>query len=267
MTTTELKDLKKALQYKQRSTAIGKCYTDEMKDAVNRRFDRLERNEKHPETTVREFCKLLIWRRGQELVQALPDEGYSMGSMVTLYVNRYLSFQHDRTQEYAKSCKYRAQHGRVRLTLTFDEFKRAQIIGGVLTILPNTNRNIKKVEWFEGIGSKQYFEIKRVQGWLYEGYHAHTKELAIAGGNLNVERRKQKEASAKAYNKVLRRQYTVADSLSAGNCEAGTMAFILRCGLNSERKYRGAFLVKVASEKSSESVKYVNNMINYFANK
>ncbi len=262
-TGKELKDLKKALQYKQRSTAFGKCYTKEMKDAVNRHFDRIEKSER--DITVREFCGKLINRRGDELVRSLPDEGYSMGSMVSLHVNKYLRFSHDRTWSYAKSCKYRPTHGSVRLSLTFDEFKRAQVIGGVLTILPKTNRKLKKVEWFEGKGSKQYFQLQRVQGWLYEGYHSTNKERAIEGGNRNIELRKLQEAKQKAYRKALRRSYTFLDSLRAGNCSAGTKAFILRCGLDERREYRGTFLVRVAKEKSSGSLQYVNKMINYFA--
>lgn len=266
MKTTELKDLKKALQYKTRQTALNKCYTKEMKTSVNRHFDRkYDRENYHPDITVREFCKKLINRRGDELVRSLPDEGYSMGSVVTLYVNRYISFQDNRTSEYAKSSNYRAQHGSVTLKLTFDEFKRAQVIGGLITIAPRTNRKMKKVEWFEGKGSKQYFQLQRVQGWLYEGYHARTKEVALAEGKRSIEFRKQVEAKNKAYKKALRRQYSFADSVQAGNCAAGTHAFIQRCGLDAEKKYRGSFLVKVATDKSINSMQFVNKMINFFA--
>lgn len=264
-TGKELKDLKKALQYKTRYTALEKCYTKEMRDAVIRHFDRNYRENYHPDLTVREFCKELINRRGNELVRSLPDEDYSMGSVVSLYVNKYLRFTHDRTSSYANSCKYRPKHGSVRLSLTFDEFKRAQVIGGVLTILPKTNRKLKKGEWFEGKGSKQYFQLQRVQGWIYEGYHSTDRGRAIAGGKRNIELRKKKEANDKAYKKALRRQYSFADSVQAGNCAAGTRAFVQRCGLDAEKKYRGSFIVQVAEKKSSGSLQYVNKMIKYFA--
>ena len=69
----------------------------------------------------------------------------------------------------------------------------------------------------------------------------------------------------KAYYKALRLQYSIEDSLKV-NCETGTKAFILRCGLDSTKKYRGSFLMKVATEKSkSLSIQYVKKMIEYKA--
>lgn len=105
----------------------------------------------------------------------------------------------------------------------------------------------------------------KVDGYIFEGFHAKTKKEALEGGNKIIEKRKQAEKSQKAFNKALRRQYSFNDSLLAGNCEAGTRAFILRLHLDSTKKYRGSFLIKQAEQKSSSSLYYVKRMISYFA--
>jgi hypothetical protein len=202
----------------------------------------------------------------ENLAKALPDEGYSMGSTVVV---KCLSFigRDDRTQEYARSSKYRASHGRVELIITPQEFRYLRVIGGLVTyIAPNQRAKVKKCYWYEGSGSKQYFTLNKVEGYIFNGYHATDKKAALKYGSAILEREKQAKASERAYRKALRSQFTFQDSLLAGNCEAGTRAFVLRLGLDSAKAYRGSFLLKKAAEKSISSVQFVERMVKYRAN-
>ena len=88
----------------------------------------------------------------------------------------------------------------------------------------------------------------------------------MEGGNRNLEIKRHAEKSEKAFAKACRRQYSYSDSLAAGNCEAGTRAFIMRLGLDANKKYRGTYLMKQATKRSANSLYYVTKMINYFSN-
>ena len=61
-------------------------------------------------------------------------------------------------------------------------------------------------------------------------------------------------------------QYSYQDSIDAGNCIFGTKAFIIRLGLDINKKYRGSFLIKQAKEKSASSLFYIERMMRYKAN-
>jgi hypothetical protein len=65
----------------------------------------------------------------------------------------------------------------------------------------------------------------------------------------------------KSFAKAARLQYSYSDSIACGNCEAGTRAFILRLQLNSNKKYRGFYLLNLAKEKSTSSVSFIQRMI------
>lgn len=256
--------LNKLFSYANESTAIKNCNGDrELIIAVKKHYKRASATEK----TVKQFCDDLINAKAVKLLNAIPDEGYSMGSIVNLTIGSPVvkKFRQDRTSEYAKSSKFRAVHGSVDLCISVKDFRFARNIGGILTVIYPQKSKVKKCFWFEGIGAKQYFKLVRVDGYIFEGFHAKTKQKALEGGNKIIEKRKQDEKSQKAFNRALRRQYSFNDSLLAGNCEAGTRAFILRLHLDSTKKYRGSFLIKQAEQKSSSSLYYVKRMISYFA--
>ena len=209
----------------------------------------------------------------------MPDMGYSMGAKYTV---QYLNFEGSFSDcsEYAKSSKYRATHGNFSLKLSRDEFINAENIASVFTyIYPNQKTRVKKCWWFERVGEKQYYQLKKINGFICGDFHALTKEAAKKGFETRekyrkeavkkqIEAEKQKieqlKAFNKTYSKALRYQYGIEDSLKV-NCETGTKAFILRCNLDSTKKYRGSFLMKVAAEKSKNSIDYVRRMIEYKA--
>lgn len=253
--------LNKLFSYANEFTAIRNCNgNSELMIAVKKHFSRIS----EPEISVKQFCDNLITKKASCLLDAIPDEGYSMGSMIYLRVGNQ-TFTENRTREYAKSSKFRAVHGSVNLCLSVKDFRFAKNIGGLLTVIYPQKSKVKKCFWFESRGTKQYFKLIKVDGYIFEGFHALTKQKALEGGIKIIERKKLIEKSQKAINKAMRRQYTFADSLLAGNCEAGTRAFALRLNLDTTKKYRGSFLLKQAEMKSTNSAYYVRRMINYFA--
>jgi len=244
------------------NTCISKCTTEEQRSAVRKHF---ERQKREPEMSVKTWIDARITAKLERIAKCLPDEGYSMGSFIVARFGR-ITGTDDRTSEYSAGSKYRAQHGRVEIRLTAEEFKNIQCIGGLATyIAPNQRAKVKKCWWYTSKGQKSHFELIKQNGYIFEGFHSLTKSGALEGGLRNIEAKKQKEIAAKKYSRALRIQYTYQDSRDAGNCESGTRAFALRCGLSTEKKYRGAFLLKKAQEKSTSSLGYVKKMIEWKA--
>jgi len=209
-----------------------------------------------------QFCVTLINSRLEQIAKNLPDEGYSMGSRVVVSVLKFKASD-DRTQDYAKSYKYRASHGSVYLNLTPSEFRYTKVIANLVTyIYPNQKTKVQKCYWYVRSGYKSAFHLVKQEGFIFAGFHATTKEQAKAGGERNIQYQKEQAKKAESHAKALRLQYSFQDSLNAGNCEAGTRAFILRLGLNSTKKYRGSFLLGLAKEKSPNCVYHVERMIN-----
>ena len=248
-------------KYTNIETAIRNCNGDpEMITMIKKITDRKDKEQ----ISVKSFCDKLIENKLRSIAKALPDEGYSMGSIIRVTFNK-ITVTNDRTKEYSKSCKYRETYGSVKLSITKDELINTSIIGGLVTYIFPSKNKVKKCYWYDSKGQKQHFELKKVFGFIYEGFHATTKEKAFEGGKLNTERAKQAKKSAESFKKALRLQYSFSDSLKSGNCEAGTRAFALRLNLNIEKKYRGKYLLDLAKVKSQNSVYYIERMINYKA--
>jgi hypothetical protein len=257
------KKLNKLFSYAKIETAISKCDGDkELIKAVRKHFVRIYQ----AVPTTKEFCDKLINKRLQKISKSLPDEGYSMGSTVWVNVNKYIYTLDDRTQEYARSSKFRANHGCVRLKLSFEDFKNSSVIGGLLTVIePGQKSKCKKCKWVEGKGSKSRFELIWVYGYIYGDYHSEDKKEAIRIGKKKEQRDKERikieKDGVNRIKKAMRKQFGYEDSIKAGNCEAGTRAFVIRCGLDIERSYRGSFLLKIAKEKSPSSVLFVERIL------
>lgn len=246
---------------------------------------RAKRYENRKKITVRLFLSDLMQKKYGEklktLASCLPDMGYSMGAKYFVLLHSCIG-SYDNYQEYARSSKFRAVHGCFRLKIDFNTFKNSENIGGLFTyIYPNQKQAVKKCWWYEKTGEKQYYSIKKVNGFICGNYHSTTKDGAKKGWQYICENQKriekaQKERAKieknnvknwnKTYSKQLRLQYSYSDSLNAGNCINGTKAFIMRCGLSELKKYRGSFLLKTAQEKSTNSVSFVKRMIEFNTN-
>lgn len=247
---------------KMKTTALCKCENQEQRAAIEKHYERNNRKNDMSVVSVREFLHERITNKLKSIAKTLPDEGYSMGSIVVVTCCSFIGVD-DRRREYAGN-SYRATHGSIRIELSVDEFRHMYVIGGLATyISQNQHNKVKKCWWFDGEGKHSRFSIIRVNGYIYEGYHSVDKKSALEGGTRNINRKKEDVKRISAYNKACRKQYSFQDSLDAGNCEPGTRAFIIRCGLDSRKKYRGSFLLKIAEQKSKISLRYVIRMINH----
>lgn len=252
------KAVKIMAKYVNESTQIRKCNGNkELIDIINKINERSKNTEP---LTVREFCKKLIVDRLAKIAKALPDDGYRMGGKVVVKCGKFTGVC-DTRKDYANSCKYSATHGYVELIITPAELRCISVVGGLVTYTyPNQRNKVKKCYWYAGKGSKYHFSLYKVEGFIYAGYHALTKEAAKAGGERVKAYEKEKKHLVSDVSKALRLRYSYVDSLKV-NCEAGTKAFILRCSLDITKKYRGSYLLKIAKEKSAYSVPYVERMI------
>lgn len=213
--------------------------------------------------SVGEFCDNLIRERLANIALYMPNQGYSMGGIITVRFSK-LQGVFDNRQEYSKSCKYRATHGRYSVTLTLSQLRNTKVIGGLVTyIYPNQRNAVKKCYWYASTGSKNLFELEKVEGYIYNNFHHRDKNLARQGGEQLKQREKNLKDNDKLFKRFSRMRYSFQDSIDSGNCVAGTKAFAMRLHLNIEKSYRGTYLLKLAKEKSQNSLTYINRMIYY----
>lgn len=251
-------------------TAVKNCNgSSELISIVQKIFDRAK---KQPEITVKKFCDELIKNRLQKIAKAMPDEGYSMGSIIRVKCGKF-SVSDDRTETYSNSCKFRPTYGGYIHGFTPSELRNISVIGGLVTsIYPNQRTKVKKCYWYSGEGKKQHWQLTKIEGFICGDYHSLSKIAAKDGFERNEKRRKETEKrqilaqkteaqKAKLFAKALRKQYSYQDSINAGNCENGTKAFALRLQIDLNKKYRGKYLLDLAKEKSSSSIYYVERMI------
>ena len=201
----------------------------------------------------KEFCKLtfrqILWGKYQakadKMARYIPSAGYTMGQFSTLCVLKTpLLGNWNNAEEYAKSCKYRATHGYVRLNLTAKEFLKSEIVGGIITIYgKKISKDLFTCKWIEGRGSKQNTNCARVNGYIHRDYHftaADSKDaIAIAKKRKEEiiirELREKNELKLRQLCEKLplhRIFVQLDDSLNSGNCLAGTTAFARKIGID-----------------------------------
>ena len=234
---------------------IQKNESEEVYQIVAKMRNRADKNV----LSVKSFCDKLIIARLEKIAIALPDEGYSMKSMVKVKFCKLIGSD-DRRQYYSKSCKYRPQHGLVIYNISLSDLRNTSIIGGLVTFVKPSKSIVKKCSWLEGHGSKYNFKLIRIEGFICYGYHATSKEVAKENGLRLNKAVLSQELMTKKFNKAVKLQYSYQDSLNAGNCENGTKAFALRHHLDTSKKYRGAYLLKLA-ENSHNTINFVKRMI------
>lgn len=267
MKTTNYEKAKELItKYARNETALRHA-TPEQAVIINKMHKR--QGNSMPLNSVQQFCDGMIIDRLNDIAESMPIQGYSMGGEIKVRFSK-LTGVYDNCESYARSCKYRPTYGDYSVKLSLDELRNIQIIGGLVTyIFPDQKAKVKKCWWFSSKGTKNHFELTRVQGFLYGDYHHTNKDKAIIEGKKIEEyirlQAKEKALKERCMKKALRLQYTFSDSLMAGNCEAGTRAFCMRLGLDSSKSYRGNFLIKLATKKSTSSIPFVNRMIEYKA--
>jgi hypothetical protein len=271
---TTIKNYKKAKQlvnkYVYLKTRLAKCENEEQKLIIQKMYDREEKNKSIIST--KDFCRKLLKKRLYEIAKHIPIMGYSMGSVYCVKLGS-LEVRYDDTENYAKSCKYKATHGYLKLELTKEELINIKIIGGVITyIYPNQKSKIKKCWWYDANGKKNNYKLTKVEGYLYDNFHADDKEaikkhieLCKETEKRIKEQKRTEKQKQRAYKKALQLEYNFADSINAGNCENGTKAFIMRCKLNIGQSYTGKYLMKIARERGENIITYIERMIKFKA--
>ena len=258
------KRLNKLFSFANEKTSLRNCVTDSEREAVKKHYSRQLSN---ANISVKNWADNRIIEKLDRIAYNLPEDGYSMGSKITVYFAG-LKGTHDTRQQYARSCSFKPTHGGYLLKLSVDDLRNIQVIGGLVTYIhPGQKSKVKKCYWHSNTGSKQHFVLTKVSGYVYGGYHSLLKSTALEKGTENIKRQKeaakQKAISEKMYKKALNSLYTFEDSLKAGNCEAGTRAFAMRCKIDLSKKHRGSKLLKLAEEKSTSSISFVKRMITY----
>lgn len=213
-----------------------------------------------------------------EIANHLDSTGYSMGEYKRVVLNisksECIAACKNTTKDYSNSCRWKPTYGDVTLHLNLNELRSIEIICGVITIIDvnQKNKSVKSCTVISSTGSKNTYKLTREKMFLAGDYHSKTKEGAKEGAKRNEEQRKEKERQQKLevkfkkefevkFKKAARLQYCFQDSLNANNCEIGSKAFCLRVGISIENKYRGSYLLKLAQEKSTSSVCFINKMI------
>lgn len=93
--------------------------------------------------------KARLKERLEGFAWCLPSSGYSMGEFRHIYC-RHLGIvsSYDATHEYAKSCKFRATHGRVEVELPVRLLAKAEDMSGMITVRGKQIQNrIWKCQW------------------------------------------------------------------------------------------------------------------------
>lgn len=261
--------VKKLMQkYTKCETIESKCTPEEL--VIFRKI----KSRQHPQNTltVSAWLQLMLEKKLKNIADYLPSSGYSMGERKKVICGKF-SQTVDHRSFYSGKYSGSENHGYVEFVTNYKEVRNIQVIGGLVTyIYKNQKGKLKKCWWLDANNAKNHFKMIKVEGYLYADYHSTNKEKAIEGGKRSEQLKKEaarqkkeyeskKAALQKAYNKALRKQYSFDDSIKAGNCVAGTKAFIIRLQLDESKKYRGKYLLDLAKEKSYNSVPFVERMI------
>jgi len=77
------------------------------------------------------FKRYIVLKRKAESILSTLDDGYSMGSEKSLYIDGYRIAYRDDTSEYPSSCKYRAKHGNIIVKMSLSELDKLEYINRV----------------------------------------------------------------------------------------------------------------------------------------
>lgn len=251
-------NVKKFMQkYVKHETIERRCNAEEL--AIYKKI--IERQNDKNTLSVSEWLQSMLEKKLRDIANHLPGTGYSMGEKKEVFCGKF-SQMYDGRYFYCGKYSGSETYGYVEFRTTYKEVRNIQVIGGLITyIYPHQKSKLKRCWWLEASGSKQHFKLIKVEGYLYADYHSTNKEKAIEGGKRSEQLKKEATMQKIAYNKALRKQYTFEDSIKAGNCIAGTRAFIIRLNLDETKKYRGKYLLDIAKERSTSSVPFIERMI------
>lgn len=149
---------------------------------------------------------------------------------------------------YAKRCSFPCHNYDTFVTLPKKGY--FQLVGGLWTWTKTDERKGSVAAWIEQKGIQCY----PVYGFLVNGYHVsdeNIKTLKQAREYVLAIRLKQRAKDQKLASK----KYTIADSIKAGNCHAGSLAFANAHNIDPNGTYTGKFLLSIATANELPFVK------------
>ena len=211
--------------------------------------------------------KLVEYKAKADKIAACFNAGYSMGGSVSVNLvngkvwaeNIFTKEKHltenkmhigysSNITDYSKRCKYKAMHSNHSITLTLVELDSIQIIGGIPTqILEKTK--IAKCNIWVGLGNKQNFRIEKLQYFITGNYHSASynqcenwrKNRALSLLKTRLDARSIEDKIRAASSKFI----GLNDSIKAGNCMTGSVAFAAKHNLNPLYGYNLGWLLKI----------------------
>lgn len=149
--------------------------------------------------------------------------GYIMGDIKYLFINNYLFTSLNNEKSYSRNCKYKAQHGTIRVNMTLDELKKIQKIDGVWTILGKNGH----AKWLEKHGKYGSTIIAWEHGYCIDNTHAKT--MGELKRLLVLKRR------ATINNKDNNFFFGIDDLKRIGACNAGIKAAAEKLGIDTNK--------------------------------
>ncbi len=172
------------------------------------------------------------------------DTGHSMGCTKDLYLKigkRAVDLiSLDCTSEYSRSSRWKATHGHLAIGITKQQLKNIEKVHNVWTVRLDNGKAI----WLEEEGSKQYYSVKWVEGFIYKNSHSYV--------SLSDAKRLHFTSKGNYFNK--KSFVGIADLKKVGACDVGINAFVKKHNLNKDFGYRLDYL------KSLEESYYLNKL-------
>lgn len=196
------------------------------------------------------------YRRAREGALSIARDvkvGYSMGHIVMVYIDDHdlPIYKHDTTEEYSRSCKYKATHGECRIRMTKRDLLRTECIGGIGTVILGGGK-VKKAKWIRNVGKHSSHSVEWVHGYVTGTYHSLTMEGALEWRKGEAERLFQRRAERRSERERIEaaslRFVGIDACLSAGMCEAGVRSFCQRHRLNPTHGYRIDYLLSLMDQ-------------------
>lgn len=204
----------------------------------------------------REIVELL-----EAVVRTLPASGYSMGELKTLKLTRGgYAVSADCRDSYARSCRWRPTHGDITVVISPRDLTGVRVRGGLPTrITGSYSKDIRKCEWIEWQTETYRGKVtsvypKWIKGYLVRGWH--TTSLQAAKEKLASCKESEKKVAAamkgkeKEFKRILKTDICFEDSVKAGNCRPGTIAFCRSQGLRIDSLIKGKELLSLADKDS-----------------
>ena len=178
-----------------------------------------------------------------ESILACFHSNYSMGEYRWLRIGEKVFATSHNLREYAKSCKYSPNYGTIEITLTMNQLRQIEIIGGIPTI-KHENSKISKCSILRDSSTKKYVNTIELDDSFYitADYHGLSYEECLDWRKQRALRLISNRIQNQETENKLKKFVGFQHSVQAGNCEIGTKAFAEKHGLDPEMGYSLKYL-------------------------